>query len=341
MSVDFLRPKFKLSKKRIQNLGHGMFVLFVSTLVVGITLLGFYGNLTGNTKAAEGINKQISYQGKLLTSTGAVAEDANYNIKFVIYDSATLGTCLWTVSGLCETPDSINVEVANGYFSVLLGGTGHNAINLDFNDDTYWLGITVGSDDEMTPRKRIGAAGYAFNADTLDGLDSTSFLRTNAVSTSTSQTVFATVPDGLGVHQGSLYVNPSSASTNYAMLGVAVAGVEKLRIDSEGDLFTAGSLNTSSTLLADGLATFYGSVDIGNDTSDTLTITARIDSDVDPATNNYYDIGQFDDAWKDIYASGTIYGNTASFSGTGTSTFSGGIQASHLYTTDGLTVVGG
>ena len=48
---------------------------------------------------------------------------------------------------------------------------GDNALDLDFNS-SYWLGVTVGSDAEMTPRKPLGAAPYAFNADMLDGLDS-------------------------------------------------------------------------------------------------------------------------------------------------------------------------
>jgi len=71
--------------------------------------------------------------------------------------------------------DSQNqVAVANGIFSIMLGDTaaGDNAIALDFNTP-YYLGITVGTDAEMGPsRKPIGASGYAFNSDLLDGLNS-------------------------------------------------------------------------------------------------------------------------------------------------------------------------
>jgi len=338
--VNFMKPKFRPSKKRfqIENFGHGLFIALITVIILGVTLLGFYGNLIGQTEAAAGINKQISYQGKLLDGDGVAVDDGDYNIKFTIYDHPTSGTpnCLWTVSGTCATPTTIGINVKNGYFSILLGdtGSGHNAISIDFTSDTYYLGITIDSDAEMTPRKRIGSAGYSFNADTVDGFHATSFLRTDAVSTSTYQTVFASIPDGLGVHQGSLYINPSSASGNYTMFGIAVGGTEQFRVDAEGDLYTTGSLNSSSTLQVDGLVTAYGSVDIGDTTSDTLTITARIDSDFVPSTNNTYDIGAFDNAWKDVYASGTLYASSTNVSNSKTAGYqiNGGTVLNTLFT---------
>ena len=305
--VNFLKPKIKAKKSlHASSLGHVMFVTTISMIIFGIVAFGLYGNLTGYIKAATGINKQISYEGRLLDSVGSPVANGSYSIKFVIYDSSTGGSCLWTASGTCGAPSSITVEnVTSGYFSIMLGGTGQNAMDLNYNDDTYWLGVTIGSDSEMTPRKRIGSAGYAFNSDTIDGLDSTSFLRSDSVSTSTSQTVFATVPDGLGVHNGSLFINPASASGNYTLLGIAVGASEKLRVDTEGDLFLQGSIYASST-------TFF---------SETTT-TAHIY----PWISNTYDLGASDAEWRNLYSSGTAYLNQISVSGIATSTFSNGIQ---------------
>lgn len=125
------------------------------------------------TSAAVGINKQIRYQGRLTDSNGNNVADGNYNFKISIYDAATEGSCLWTYKGTTETPEAVAVAVADGIFNVVLGDTAgsKNAMTLDFNSDSYYLGVTVGADAEMTPRLRIGAAGYAFNADKLDGSD--------------------------------------------------------------------------------------------------------------------------------------------------------------------------
>ncbi len=124
--------------------------------------------------AATGINKQLNYQAKLLDSGGTAVSDGTYSVKFTIYDASSGGNVLWTAreSDACGTvfnPSAKSVTTSSGIFSTLLGESGDCALNLDFNSDSYYLGVTVGSDSEMTPRKRLGAAGYAFNADMLDG----------------------------------------------------------------------------------------------------------------------------------------------------------------------------
>lgn len=127
--------------------------------------------------AVSGINKQMPYQGVLKTSSGVKVTDGNYDIVFKIYDAASGGSTLWT--GTHTAGNGNAVTVTDGVFSVLLGSGIGNAMTVDFTTDTLYLGVKIGSDSEMTPRKRIGASGYAFNADALDGLDSLSFLRSD------------------------------------------------------------------------------------------------------------------------------------------------------------------
>ena len=123
------------------------------------------------TKAAAGVNKMISYQAKMTDNLGAVVSDGTYWLTLRIYDSASGGTCLYTASGTsCGAATSTPVTVASGMFSIMIGDTAsQNALTLDFNSDTYYLGVQINNDSEMTPRKRIGASGYAINSDTLDG----------------------------------------------------------------------------------------------------------------------------------------------------------------------------
>jgi len=53
-----------------------------------------------------------------------------------------------------------------------LGESGDNSLfGINFNRPLF-LGITVGSDSEMVPRIELGGVTNAFNADTLDNLDS-------------------------------------------------------------------------------------------------------------------------------------------------------------------------
>jgi hypothetical protein len=140
------------------------------------------------------ITKEISYQGKLTNTSGVAVTDGNYNMVLSLYTVSTGGTPVWTARGTVGTPTTRSVAVANGIFSIMLGDTaaGDNAINLDFNS-TYYLGIKVGSDTEMAPRKKVGASGYAFNSDLLDGLDSaTSGVNAHIVATDASGNITAT-----------------------------------------------------------------------------------------------------------------------------------------------------
>ncbi len=148
----------------------------LSVASIGILVLAMLRQMYPKVFAAPGINKQLNYQGKLQDADGITVPDGSYNMKFTIYDAASDGTALWSARetdacGAPINPSAKSISVYNGVFSTLLGESGDCPITLDFADDAYYLGVTVGADSEMTPRKRIGAAGYAFNADLLDGLN--------------------------------------------------------------------------------------------------------------------------------------------------------------------------
>ena len=74
------------------------------------------------------------------------------------------------------------------------------------------------------------------DATTLDGIDSGSFLRSDETDTSTEKITFSKTPFSGAVYAGPVYINPESASSGYTLLGVAVDGDQKFRIDAEGDI---------------------------------------------------------------------------------------------------------
>jgi hypothetical protein len=98
----------------------------------------------------------ISYQGRLADSGGTPVNDT-VGMTFRIYNAATGGSPLWT-----ETYPA--VQISDGLFHVLLGSTTPLPQSLFSDNDTLYLGITVGADDEMTPREQLASAPWAINA---------------------------------------------------------------------------------------------------------------------------------------------------------------------------------
>jgi len=114
----------------------------------------------------------LQYQGQLLDPfTGGPKPNGVYVMTFNIYNVQAGGGSLWT--------EVKNVNVADGLFSTLLGEI--VPLNLTiFNGQQLWLGVQVNPDPEATPRQLLAYAPYALftdNADKLDGLDSTDFVR--------------------------------------------------------------------------------------------------------------------------------------------------------------------
>jgi hypothetical protein len=103
---------------------------------------------------------EINYQGKLTTAGGGCVRDTTVSMTFKIYADSTTSTSLWS-----QTQSSVTVE--DGMFNVLLG-RGNPIPSSVFNGSIRYLGITVGSDSEMTPRKPMVSVGYSFHSQTSD-----------------------------------------------------------------------------------------------------------------------------------------------------------------------------
>ena len=135
-----------------------------------------------------------------------VVADGNYNMVFKLYTAASGGTAIWT-----EVWDgnSTRVTVADGLFSILLGSVSTSTLlsSVNLNQSSLFLGVTVGTDSEMTPRRRLGSVPSAFEANKLGGLTASQFLRSD-------------VPN---VH-GTLAVAKALALTTETPLALAVAG---------------------------------------------------------------------------------------------------------------------
>ena len=103
----------------------------------------------------------INYQGRLTDAAGTPLPDGAKSVRFIIWNDPTLtapGNEVWN-SG------PVAVTTTSGLFSVLLGASPQPALTPDLLMDTMrWMGITVGADPELSPRTRLVAVPYAFNA---------------------------------------------------------------------------------------------------------------------------------------------------------------------------------
>ncbi len=154
-------------------------------------------------------NQQINYQAKLTDSSNVAVSDGLYNVEFNLYTVASGGSPIWTET-LCKgsgcdggAGTDARVTLANGLFSTMLGST-TPFTGVDFNQ-TLYLGVNIGGsagtptwDGEMTPRKILGAVPAAFQAQQLGGLNSSQFLRSDAVNSTSTASSFITITQSGG-----------------------------------------------------------------------------------------------------------------------------------------------
>ena len=133
-------------------------VVIAATVVITKHSDDILAAFTSWTDSSAQVPGLIPFQAVLTDSTGARVEDGNYTVTFAFYSSATGGTPLWSETQAVTTTD--------GLFSTQLGGINPITPSTVATDE-LWLGLTVGSDAEMTPRQRVGSAIYAMVAGQL------------------------------------------------------------------------------------------------------------------------------------------------------------------------------
>lgn len=113
---------------------------------------GFAQSHTPNTSTGT-----IAYQGRLADSIGNPLT-GTYPMVFRLYNAASGGAPLWEE----QWTGSNSVAVSDGLFNVMLGSITPIPQTVVNGNNSLWLGISVSSDDEMTPRVQLGSVPYAF-----------------------------------------------------------------------------------------------------------------------------------------------------------------------------------
>jgi hypothetical protein len=124
----------------------------------------------------------VSFQGRL-SNAGTTAPNGSYDMLFKFYDAATNGTLLLTDRHLAPANP---VTVSSGLYSVFLGGgeivagSESNLWNVFLRHPQVYLGISVASEGEMTPRLLLTHTPYAVRAEdalTISGKSATQFVQ--------------------------------------------------------------------------------------------------------------------------------------------------------------------
>jgi len=140
-----LAKKFDSRGKTMRNTGSP--VLFVFVLLTILACPPAFG----------AVPTLISYQGELNDQFGAPV-NGTIAFEFSIYDVPSGGVALWT--------ETQSIAVSNGIFNVQLGADTPLAAAI-FVQETLYLGIKAGADQEMTPRQRLTSAAFVQTAEQL------------------------------------------------------------------------------------------------------------------------------------------------------------------------------
>jgi len=148
-------------KRLLPSLGNMIFtLLLVTTLLVAqnSSILPLFAAPSAQT-ASTGT---IAYQGRLANANGDALTET-VNMSFRLYSTATGGAPLWEEQWTGTT----SVQVSDGLFNVMLGSVSPIPQEVITGNSNLFLGITVGTDGEMSPRVQLGSVPFATQALTV------------------------------------------------------------------------------------------------------------------------------------------------------------------------------
>ncbi|MFZ3031621.1 MAG: hypothetical protein WA082_01150, partial [Candidatus Moraniibacteriota bacterium] len=144
----------------------------ISAIAVGTLVLGWFDLRPSFAQSTVNEIEQINLSASLFNNENHIITNGTYPVRFAIYSTnrttadaypsnADAGTRLWE-----ETQD---VTVKGGMFRVFLGAITPLPASLDFETGGYYVGIRIGNDSEMIPRKKLGSVPRAINSQYLRG----------------------------------------------------------------------------------------------------------------------------------------------------------------------------
>ena len=191
----------------------------------------------------------LNTQGVLRDGTGHSVTDGSYQITFRIWNAETGGT-----ERFAQVSD---VVVTNGVYNVTLGGV-DNPLDMLNSSESYWLGVEVASDGEMTPRHKLNVSPYEFAK--LTG-DENVFPGSGNVGVGTTTPRSALDVDGNISLTGS--INLDNAKRIWGLGRLHIGGEELLYLLNKDGVIVGKEWQGNGNLTVEGNVTAVGNVGIG------------------------------------------------------------------------------
>jgi hypothetical protein len=150
----------KPSSRWLPSPGNVVFTLLLVGALFWAQSAGALSALVPNQQTTS--TSTVPYQGRLADTSGSPLT-GSYPMVFRLYDASAGGASLWEESWV----GSNSVAVNDGLFNVMLGSITPISQDVFTGADSLWLGISVSSDDEMSPRVQLGTVPYAVQAMTV------------------------------------------------------------------------------------------------------------------------------------------------------------------------------
>ena len=265
--------------------------LWVAGLLLAFGLLTLVNMVLPAKSANATTSSTINFQARLLTATGGVVADGNYNVEFKLYNASTSSgssqgsctgdaNCLWT-----ETRTSTDhVRVVNGYLTVNLGSVTSFPTTINW-DQQLWLTMNIGGtavsptwDGEMSPRLQLTAVPYAFRAGTLVATNGSNVATVGFVQPTANRSILVPDESGTICLQNSAncgFLTGSAASGSYVQLqgttpGTAQTGNFNITGTGIASILQAGTFDTATGATLNLGTTNATSINIGKAAINTI-----------------------------------------------------------------------
>jgi hypothetical protein len=195
--------------------GNVIFTLLVISSLLWAQRVGAIS--LGATLVATTSTAGIPYQGRLADKNGAPLTQT-VNMIFRLYSAASGGSPLWEE----QWTGSNSVQVSDGLFNVMLGSLTPIPQAVITGNSNLYLGITVGTDSEMSPRVQLGSVPFATQALTVpDGSITASKLASDLlqVHSASTTTEYWTAPqcNGTDIRAATQWQQISGLQTSFTL----------------------------------------------------------------------------------------------------------------------------
>lgn len=292
----------RIDKKFLYPLGVAMMITMLAAYVplkIADLMKLNRGGVSASPATSLKTGRVFSFQGHLTDSLGNNITSLT-TVQFKLYNSPMSKNALYQ-TGICSiTPDR------NGYFSVLIGGStisppppqdtcGKEIGTEVFNENSnVYLGTSIASDNEMSPRQQIANVGYAMNTESLQGLPLGSTPASIPFVSSDGTVVLSLNSPTIA----STYTSGTFSITSGSHLSLETANDGDITLNATGSgsirLKTGGS-SKERIFISDG-------GNVGINTTSPATFRLEVSGDIGPEFNDAYNLGSSTRIWNDIYA---------------------------------------